>query len=41
MNCESIYNVIVDSVAQLAEINIIDRQNIDSWLTNKYYCVDW
>ena len=41
MNCESIHNVIVDSVEQFAEINIIDGQNIDSWLTNKYYCVDW
>ena len=30
MNCESIHNVIVDSVAQFAEINIIDGQNIDS-----------
>ena len=30
MNCESIHNVIVDSVAQFAEIIIIDSQNIDS-----------
>ena len=30
MNCESIQNDIVDSVAQFSEIIIIDSQNIDS-----------
>jgi hypothetical protein len=30
MNCESIQNVIVDSVAQFSEIIIVDSQNIDS-----------
>ena len=41
MSSESIDNIIVDYVAQFADINIVDSQNIDSWLTNKYYCVDW
>ena len=29
-SCESTYNVIVDSVAQLADINILDELYIDS-----------
>ena len=31
MNCESIHNVIVDSVAQFAEIIVTNEQHIDGW----------
>ena len=41
MSYVSISNRIVDYIGQSAEIIIVDSQNIDSWLTNKYYCVDW
>ena len=31
MNCESIHNVIVVSVAQYAEIIVTNEQHIDGW----------
>ena len=37
---ESTYNVIVDSVAQLADINIVDSQYINSWQIVWYIVVE-